>query len=178
VSALLLLVLLSCRHAAAPDPALLSSPPAAAEIVPAGAVVDGVWEDARYPWTMRVPRGWEAVVGEEGHGPRLTIVHSESRARLEVSVRDDAAPGPRPRRGCAWTFESDGGYRAIPGAGPLRAATCSPDEAQDARLLGYFLVRGGRAWDFEVVAPPGALLEAKRQTDQVLSTVRFFSDAP
>jgi hypothetical protein len=169
----LALLLVACPRSNPPTPNLVESADAETRAKLAGTMENGTWQDARFPWTIRAPSGWEALPGVEGLNPRLTLIHTETRARLEVSVREDGVLGPVARRGCTWAFESEGGYRALPGIRPLVAATCTPEDRQHARVLGYFLVSGGLAWDVELVAPPGALIDAKRQSELVLSTFRL-----
>jgi hypothetical protein len=176
---LVLLLLLGCPKPQVPPPALVAADAEAAQSrQPAGGVVSGAWVDRRYPWGVRVPAGWEALPGMEGDNPRVTLIHRETRARLEVSVRDDGVLGPLPRRGCDWGFVSQGGYRAVPGGHAVVAATCSPAEPAEARVLGYFLTSRGLAWDLELVTPPGDLLEAKRQADLLLGTFRIQETTP
>lgn len=140
---------------------------------PSGAVLNGVWQDSEFPWTLRLPPDWEVVPGSHGGNPRVTLIHRESRARIEVSAWPDGELGPRPRRGCSWSFEDVGGYRALAIAGPIKVATCSPDDARDARILGYFLLEPGTAYDIEAVLPPGRLIDGKDATDAVLGGLRF-----
>lgn len=143
---------------------------------PSGAFANGTWADARYPWSLHVPPGWEVLPGAEGANPRLTLVHTESRARVEVSVAPDGSLGPRPRRGCTWSFEDVGGYRAMAVPGPIKVATCSPEDARDARVLGYFILDQGVAYDIEAVLPPGRLLQGKDVTDTLVGGFRLRSD--
>lgn len=176
---LLLLVLLGCPKPHVPPPDLVAADTEAAQSrQPTGGVVAGAWVDRRYPWGVRVPAGWEALPGVEGDNPRVTLIHRETRARLEVSVREDGVLGPLPRRGCDWGFVSEGGYRALPGGHAVVAATCSPADPAEARVLGYFLTSRGLGWDLELVTPPGHLLEAKRQTDLLLGTFRIQDTTP
>lgn len=144
---------------------------------PSGTFANGTWSDARYPWSIHVPPGWEVLPGTERTNPRLTMVHTESRARVEVSVVPDGRLGPRPRRGCTWAFEDLGGYRALAIVGPVKVGTCSPEDARDARVLGYFLVEEGIAYDIEAVLPPGRLLEGKEVTDTMVGGFRLRGSA-
>ncbi len=139
--------------------------------VPAGSVQGGIWTDERYPWTLRVPPTWTAQPGVDGGGPRLVLVHAGTGVRVEVSVVPNGAVGPRPRPGCEWTFEDHAGYRALV-ITPLVAATCTPEDARNPRVLGYFLVEGGEAYDLEAVIPPGQLLAGKDAADALWAGFR------
>lgn len=134
---------------------------------PTGGVQGGAWVDVRFPWSLRVPGGWEVRPGVEGDGPRATFVHEATGAHLEVWVAADEL-GPHPRTGCAWEFVDDAGYRALPRQ-PLRVATCTPADAREPRRLGYFFVEEGLAYDLEVLLPPGALLPGKDAGDALLA---------
>lgn len=172
---LALLTLGACRKPIA-DPDLVRDPnapdPGAVQAVAAGSVTGGVWTDARYPYTLRVLEGWELVPGTDGQNPRATVVHGETRARLEVSAIPGGALGPRPRVGCSWSFTDSAHYRAL-NVNPVTVATCTPDDPRHARILGYFLVRDGVAYDLEAVLPPGGLLAGKEATDQAVSAFRL-----
>ncbi len=145
----------------------------AAASMPSGALVNGIWQDSEFPWTLRLPPDWEVLPGRSGANPRVTLIHRESRARIEVSAWANGDLGPRPRTGCSWSFEDVGGYRALAIAGPVKVATCSPDDARDARILGYFLVEAGTAYDIEAVLPPGRLIDGKDTTDAILGGFRI-----
>ncbi len=139
--------------------------------VPTGSVQAGIWADQSYPWTLRVPPAWTAQPGLEGGGPRLVLVHRGTGVRVEVSVVPGAAVGPRPRPGCEWQFEDLAGYRALV-LTPLVAATCTPEDARNPRVLGYFLVEDGDAYDLEAVIPPGQLLAGKTAADALWAGFR------
>ncbi|GDX81204.1 hypothetical protein LBMAG42_30150 [Deltaproteobacteria bacterium] len=170
----------ACRPRAAPlalvREADSSAPTSAAE--PSGSFTNGTWTDARFPWSLHVPPGWDVLPGAEGSNPRLTLVHTESRARVEVSASPNGILGPRARRGCTWAFEDVGGYRALAVPGQVKVATCSPEDARDARVLGYFIVDQGIAYDIEAVLPPGRLLEGKEVTDTMVGGFRLRRGAP
>ncbi|MSQ03646.1 MAG: hypothetical protein EXR71_17470 [Myxococcales bacterium] len=150
-----------------PPPSLVDDRGADASVVdqvPAGSVTGAIWSDHRYPWTLRLPPTWIATPGFEAGGPRLVLTHRETGVRVEVSVVSGGAVGPRPRPGCEWTFLDQAGYRAL-GVSPLVAATCTPADARNPRVLGYFLVDGDDAYDLEAVIPPGQLLVGKDAAD-------------
>jgi len=173
--ALLLVAAAGCRHPGGRAALVESGDERAAEAAsaPAGAVADGVWSDARYPWTIHVPSGWEVVPGVDGENPRLTLVDGRTRARLEVSVFPGGALGPRERRGCAWEFTDTAGYRALAVPGPMTVGTCTPEDARYARVLGYYLQHDGVAYDVEEVLPPGKLLDGKAAADACLGGLRL-----
>lgn len=168
---------LACRPRAKPLELLRAAEVTAPAVpaVPSGAFSNGAWNDARYPWSLHIPPGWEVLPGTEGSNPRLTLVHTATRARVEVSVSPDATLGPRARRGCDWAFEDVGGYRALAVPGPVKVGTCTPKDARDARVLGYFLVDQGVAYDIEAVLPPGRLVEGKDVTDTMVGGFRLRS---
>lgn len=172
---LLLLAAVGCRHPGKRAELVQDPGARAAEAprAPAGSVVDGVWNDARFPWTIHVPSGWEVVPGVEGENPRLTLVDGTTRARVEVSVFPGGALGPRERRGCAWEFTDTAGYRALAVPGPMTVGTCTPEDARYARVLGYYLQKDGVAYDVEEVLPPGKLVDGKVAADACLGGLRL-----
>ena len=170
---MLLAWLLACPRPTPPD-ALIGEDGAAGEAAraaPTGAVVNGVWADRRYPWTLRVPAGWEVRPGDESDGPRASFAHAESGAVLQVWALPDGEPGPHTRAGCAWQFVDTAGYRALPSP-PTRVATCTPADAREPRRLGYFVHADGVAYDLELVLPAGALLAGKRAGDVLVGGFR------
>lgn len=140
---------------------------------PSGTITSGTFSDSRYPLSVTVPGNWDSVIGQEGNNPRLTLIDPDTHARIEVSVRAGGDMGPVPRRGCDWTFTDLANYRVLSGFRPLQAASCTPDNPLHARVLGYFVVRSGDAYDFLSVVPPGALRAGKIATDRALAGVRL-----
>lgn len=167
-------LLLGCpRPPEAPPPDLLASERAAASAEVTGVVVDGVWEDRGYPYALRVPEGFEVAASPEGVNPRVTVVDPATRARVEVSVHAHQPRGPRPRRGCTWDFVDAAPYRQLAFDGEVAIATCTPDDPLHARVLGYYVVHRGSAYDIETVIPPGRLADGKAAGDRVVAGLRF-----
>lgn len=172
---MILLLLLACPPRNGGETALIpvSAQESGEGVVPSGTITGSTFADGRYPLTVVVPAQWDSVIGQEGNNLRLALVDPITRARLEVSVRAGAEIGPAPRRGCEWTFTSLANYRVLTGFRPVQAASCTPDDPLHARVLGYFVVQNGDAFDFLSVIPPGALRAGKHATDRALSGVRL-----
>ncbi len=166
-------LLLGCPHAAPPSPELVDTTRAGVVDTLTGTVVAGVWEDASYPYALRVPEGYEVAAAPEGQNPRLTLVDPGTRARVEVSVFAREARGPRSRRGCTWDFVDTARYRQLAFDGEITIATCTPDDPLHARVLGYFVEHRGSAYDIEAILPPGNLLEGKAAADRAVAGLRF-----
>lgn len=173
---MMLLLLLACLPRNTGETNLIpvsANEESAESTVPCGTITANLFSDARYPLSVVVPAEWDTIIGHEGGNPRLTLVDPETRARLEVSVRPGAEIGPAPRRGCEWTFSNLANYRVLNGFLPIQAASCTPDDPLHARVLGYFVVQDGDAFDFLSVVPPGALRAGKHAIDRALSGVRL-----
>lgn len=170
---ILLLALSGCPKPPADEALLPVDDAAAAQAAarPTGGVQGGAWADLRFPWSLRVPAGWEVRPGVDGEGPRATFVHPETGTHLQVWVAPGPV-GPRQRQGCTWEFVDEAGYRALPRS-PLRVATCTPTDAREPRRLGYFFLEEGVAYDLEMVIPSGALLAGKDAGDALLGGFRL-----
>lgn len=171
--------LLACATCRPPEPASpterrrAARPPRQVLTEPAGEIRGGRFIDAGRPFSLAVPPGWEALPGTREGRLRLGLRHLESGARVRIYA---SAPGPLdpvPRRGCTWTFEADGRFRALPDAGEVRVATCTPDDPEGDHIFAYLLIRSGWLWQLEVHAPSEGMVQAKDAGDQVLRSLRW-----
>lgn len=174
---ILLLTLAGCPKR--PDveegpPAALPPPSAPAAPAVATGHVDGTeYVDGDLPFRLRVPEGWTAAPGTEGAPLRVAVEDPVSHCRLEVKTWDDPQPGPHPRVGCAWTYTGEGHYRVVRVADPVVVATCTPDDATGARVLGYYFEHAGRVYGLEEIVPAGALLPGKTALDDAIGGFHF-----
>lgn len=167
-------LVVACRkEVETPPPAPPPAAPAAAPAPPAGEVIDGRFVDLRAEFSVDVPEGWEARPGTDDRPLRVVLVHAATGARVEVWSYEEAEAKPRPRPGCAWTFEDAGPYQSLRVREELRVATCRPHDPREPHVLGMYLARDGRSWHIEVVVPEGQLGGAIEATEPLLTTLRF-----
>ncbi|MFZ5482207.1 MAG: hypothetical protein ACOZNI_35930 [Myxococcota bacterium] len=171
---MILLGLLGCpKPPEAPPPALEATPrEAPAPVVPTGKLEGRTWVDAR-GFTLEAPDGWTVQAGNEPGALRVALVDPETHVRVEVWAFTEGPLRPRPREGCAWTFEDRARYRAVKVTGDVLAATCTPDVPGGPRVLGYYVAREGVAWHLEAVVPAGELHDGKQAADGVFGTFRL-----
>lgn len=149
-------------------------PPAVQHDAGAGAVLDRRYEDASYPFGLTLSEGWVARPGASGGPLRLVLEHVPTGASLEVWVFHTTSAAPRPRAGCSWDFRDSGSYRALHAPEARDVATCTPDDPDAPVVLSWSLVRDALAYHFELLVPPGRLLQARRAARAVLDGVRFY----
>lgn len=162
-----------CAKPAAPPPGT-ASPAAPPPLEPAGAVVDGVFHDARYGLTVRLPPGWTASPGTEDSAMRVRLDgRGASPTRVELWRFGEPALRPRDRSGCSWTFEDVGPYFGVPGAEDILLATCTPEAPTEPRVFAWITVMGAATWQLEVHAPSTRMLDAHDEGAAVLATIRW-----
>ncbi len=170
----LLLLLAGCpKPVTEVPPALVSDPAAAAAAAQAaGRVEGGVWVDAVYPFSVRIPEGWAVVPGSGGD---VRFRTSDTTGEIDVEVR--AVPGgprePLPRAGCTWDFVDTARYRELRLPAPLTVATCSPIEADGERVLGWYFGETDVTYTVEAAIAPGSLDRALGTLGEMLGTVRM-----
>lgn len=180
---LLAVVLPSLPAATCRTPALPAPPPVEAvspggasgpELARAGSVHASAYQDGSYPYSVAVEEGWVSRPGAADAALRAVFEHVPTGTRLEVWVFHEAPTHPRPRGGCEWIYADTGAYEAlrVPGAGDV--ATCLPDDPAEPLVLGSYLVRDATAYHFELLVPPGRLIQGRRAADSLLSGVRFY----
>lgn len=152
--------------------------PRPVEVVRAGTVQNGEYLDADWPIRMRVPEGWTATPGARDEPLRLSLREPRTQVGLELRIYADGPVGPRSREGCAWTFETEGHFRAVRVADPVVVATCTPDEPLAPRVLGYYFKRGEAVYALESVLPVGHLIDGKSMADDAVGGVRFLLGEP
>lgn len=170
---ILLLTLLACpKPAPDPDSALVTEAPPP-PIPPAGTFTEGTFLDVDLPFTVRVPDGWLPRVGNSPDALRVSLTDSVTGVRVEVWAFHEGPLQPRPRAGCTWTFEDTARYRALKVTGDILVATCTPDDPDGPRVLGYYLAHDGVSYHLESVIPEGRLLSGKAAADRIVGTLRY-----
>ncbi len=175
----LLLLLLACSSCRPPPvgtgPDLETPEEAGLRALPtrAGEIRGKRYHDDTRPFSISVPEDWRARIGASDSPLRLSLRHESTGARIRIFA---GAPGPlepADRRGCSWTFEADGYFRALPDTGEVHVATCTPDDPGEARIFAYLLIRDGWLWQIEVHTPASGMVQAKQRADGVLRTLRW-----
>lgn len=170
---LLWATLVACKKAPAPPPPLVG-PPASSAPPPSGAVVDGVFHDATHGLTIRLPPGWTAEVGADAGELRVRLDgRGANPTRVEVWRFPGADLSPRPKSGCAWTFQDLGPHHGVPGSEDLMLASCTPNAPAADRVFAWMTTRGGATWQLEVHAPWARMLEGHDEGAAVLQTIRW-----
>ncbi len=155
----------------APEPAPAAEPPPDA---PAGTVLDGVYQDGSYPFAVPVDEGWVAQPGMSDAPLRVIMEHVSTGATLEVWVFHEVSTAPRPRSGCQWGFADQGSYEQLRSPEARTVGTCVPDDPAGQMVLGTTMVRSALAYHFELLVPPGRLLQARRASESLLQGVAFY----
>jgi len=127
-------------------------------------------------FTLAIPPGWQATVGDEASALRVTLHHAATGARVEVWTFSGVELRPRPRAACRWTFTDSGPYGPLGLQQPVVTANCMPDDPAQPRVFATILGRRGRTWQFETHAPGRALGEAIDAADAVLATAEWPQD--
>ncbi len=153
-------------------PVRVAAPTASA--APAGSVLDQVYQDGSYPFSVHVGEGWVAHPGTAEAALRVELEHVSTTASLEVWVFHESPTAPRPRAGCSWSFSDQGAYELLRAADARSVATCVPDDPERPLVLGTYMVRGALAYHFELEVPPGRLFQARRAADELLQGVAFY----
>lgn len=166
-------LVLACHKAPPVQPAPPPPEPEEAKVAPAGEVIDGRFVDSRAQFSVEVPAGWEVRPGTDDRPLRVVLVHPATGTRVEVWSYEESSATPRPRPGCAWTFEDSGPYQALRVREELLVATCRPHDPRDPHVLGVYLSRDGRSWHIETVVPEGALGVGPEAAEAVLMSMRF-----
>ena len=141
---------------------------------PAGTVYGGIYHDGSYPFSVALIEGWVVRTAAASQSLRASFLHVSTGSALEVKVRHDVLAQPQPRQGCQWGFLDRGAYESLRLPGPVSVATCLPDEPGQSMVMGTYAVHEGLAYHFELVVPPGRLLEATTAADGLLRTVKFY----
>ncbi len=170
----MILALLGCHKPTVEVVPALVAPPVdiAGEAAPTGAVRDGVWQDARYPFSVAIPEGWVATPGS-GAEVRVVLTDPTEAVRVEVRVLAPDAPGPQPRPGCTWDFVDSSRYRVLHLPGVITVATCYPTQPDDPRVLGWYFGDPDLRWGVEASVANGALDRGLRTVADMLGTVRL-----
>jgi hypothetical protein len=90
---------------------------------------------------------------------------------LRATFGDDV--DPHPRDGCKWTFDDTARYRAVKVTGPVRIATCTPDDPGSARVLAWLVTRDHVTYEVAGVVPAGRLVAGKAWAEEIAGAVRF-----
>lgn len=175
---LLLLLLLSCTHKTR-QPLLPPAAPVIAVDAPSGRIVDGVYIDARFGFTLPLATGWAPTLGVADGALRLSATNADTGARVSVSAREPGSLSPVLRPDCEWTFEDRGRYRILRVSGEITVATCTPNEPTAARVFLVILARTDAAWHLEIEAPGTSMAAARYAGHALLAGARWTgADAP
>ena len=167
-----LVYLLACRRPA-PLPEVVAPPPPPPAPAQAGAIVEGVFHDARYPLTVPLIGGWTGEPGVEPEPLRLTASHAESGASLQAFALPIGSTEPPARPECAWNFIDTGSYRDLAVTGPVTVATCTPREPTGPRIFAVLAPRATAVIDLELSVPNETLAAGRAAGDLLLRGVRF-----
>ncbi|MDP2313917.1 MAG: hypothetical protein Q8P41_13505 [Pseudomonadota bacterium] len=152
-------------------PSLVETPTVAP--TPTGRVVGDAYIDNTYPLVVPVPRGWIATPGSDAGAVRVVLQDPDGDVVVSVVGTPGDTLAPRPLPGCAWTFTDIARYRVVKVRGDVLAATCTPDDADDPRVLAYVVAFEGMLWQVEGRVTPGRLRPGKADLDMVAAGVRF-----
>ncbi|MDP2305978.1 MAG: hypothetical protein Q8P18_08115 [Pseudomonadota bacterium] len=167
-----LLLLAGCRKPfLEPQPPLVETPTVAP--VPTGRVTADVYVDGTFPLSVPVPKGWVATPGHDGGEVRVVLQDPDGDVTVTIAGTRGDALAPRPIPGCTWTFIDAARYRAVKVRAEILAATCTPDDPDDPRVLAYVVSHEGMLWHVEGRVTPGRLRPGKADLDQVAGGVRF-----
>ncbi len=141
---------------------------------PSGSVFEGVYHDGSYPFSVPVGEGWVAHEGMSDAPLRVVLEHVSTGSTLEVWVFHEASTTPRPRAGCDWSFFDQGAYEQLRSPEARTVGTCVPEDPERELVLGTTMVRSALAYHFELLVPPGRLLQARRASENLLRGVEFY----
>ncbi len=141
---------------------------------PAGTVYGGIYHDGSYPFSVELIEGWVVRAAAASESLRASFLHVSTGSAMEVKVSHDVRAQPQPRQGCSWGFSDQGAYESLRLPGSVLVASCLPEEPGQSMVLGTYAVHEGLAYHFELVVPPGRLLEATTAADGLLRTVKFY----
>jgi len=167
VSKLWWALILGCpRTAPLPEAQGLSSVVEASAEALAGEVREGRFRDRRHGWELPIPEGWVAYPGPEAGLMRVAVEKVATAVRVEVWVFSGGGDlSARRREGCFWSYEDQGHFTALEGAGPIHTATCIPDDPAGPRIYASITRRAGQILQVEVHAPADRLVAAKEEGD-------------
>jgi len=137
---------------------------------PAGLVHDGVFTDETHGFSLPILEGWVADAGPESGLMRVAMLHVATDTRIEFWVFPGSDIEPRVREGCVWSFGSEA--RPFLG-GPVRVATCVPDDPTARRIFGTVFSNSARTMQVEVHPPNSALVEGREAGERVLRSLRW-----
>lgn len=163
----------ACRPAPPAPPAAAPVAVAAAAAQPAGVIADGRYDDATFGFGLPIPAGWTTTVGAADGALRLRLEQVESGARVELWCFEGQDLTPRPRDGCAWTFEDEAPFRAFRTSGTVVGATCTPSDPTVRVAFAYLVALPDGVMQAEIHVPRRALVRAKGEGDQVVSGIRW-----
>lgn len=150
------------------------APPPPPSTAPAGTQLNGVYHDGSYPFSVPVGEGWVAREGSSDAPLMVVLEHVSTGSTLEVWVFHESTTSPRPRSGCSWTFSDQGAYELLRSPEARTVGTCVPDDPERELVLGTIMVRSALAYHFELLVPPGRLLQARRAAEGLLQGVAFY----
>ncbi len=142
--------------------------PVEVQVVPAGELQDGRFKDRRYGWELPIPEGWVATAGPDAGLMRVSLAKVATEVRVEVWVFPGGGDlSARQREGCMWSYQDQGHFTALEGAGAVHTATCVPLDPTGPRIYATITRRAGQILQVEVHAPADGLVAAKEEGDSI-----------
>lgn len=138
---------------------------------PAGLVHDGVFTDETLGFQIPLLEGWVAEPGPSKGLMRVSMRHIPSDTRVEFWVFRGQGLEPRPREGCAWSFQTQGRANAV--ADEVVVATCTPTDPSSRRVFGTVFAHYGNVMQIEAHTPNEAMVEGKEAADRIIRHLRW-----
>jgi len=138
-----------------------------------GTVIDAIFTDRTFGFTIPVPEAWVAEPGPETGQMRVAFDHVPTGTRVEMWVFGAGSLEPRMREGCKWTFRDTGHFSVLESMGEVAVATCVPDDPEGERVYAYIFERADRVVQIEVHSPAAALVAGKSAGDDVIRGLRW-----
>ena len=140
-----------------------------------GKIVDGVFQDAIFPFQGAVSDEWEVKFGAKFGMHRLGLYHPVTSTRIEIWRFPYPLIEPAPLDFCDWSFVDLGLYSNSSPADPRMVATCFPEDSARPFVFGMLRHRNQGTWQFEIHTAPKNMLLSKKIGEELLSNF-FWTD--